>query len=56
MAAYKFKTILSGVSSEQVLEKLKKSRVMFAIGKANITSSFEKALESCNAILAGTES
>jgi SulP family sulfate permease len=47
------KIILSGVSSEQVLEELKKSRVMFAIGKANITGSFEKALERCHTILAG---
>jgi hypothetical protein len=30
---------------------LKKSRLVFAIGKANIAGSFEKALERCHVIL-----
>jgi SulP family sulfate permease len=45
------KIILSGVSSEQVMGELKKSRLVFAIGKANITGTFEKALQRCNTIL-----
>ena len=39
------KMILSGVTSEQVLEELQKARLIFAIGKANIQPTFKKALE-----------
>ena len=39
------KLILSEVHSEQVLEALRDARLLFAIGKANVTSTFEKALE-----------
>ncbi|MBK8089167.1 MAG: sulfate permease [Chitinophagaceae bacterium] len=46
------KLILCEVDSEQVLKELKDARLLFAIGKANVTDSFEKALERCNAILA----
>jgi SulP family sulfate permease len=46
------KLILCEVDSEQVIKELKDSRLLFAIGKANVTDSFEKALERCNAILA----
>ena len=45
------KIILSGVTSEQVMDELKKSRLVFAIGKANIADTFEKALERCHIIL-----
>jgi SulP family sulfate permease len=39
------KLILSEVRSTQVMEELKSSRLMFAIGKANITQTFEQALQ-----------
>ena len=45
------KIILSGVTSQQVMGELKKSRLAFAIGKANIADDFEKALLRCNTIL-----
>jgi SulP family sulfate permease len=38
------KLILSEVHSEQVLTELKAARLLFAIGKANVTSTFEGAL------------
>lgn len=38
------KLILSEVHSEQVTNALKEARLLFAIGKANITDSFNKAL------------
>jgi SulP family sulfate permease len=46
--------ILSELCSEQVLDELKRSRILFAVGKANITCSFEKALERCKIILSAT--
>lgn len=39
------KLILSEVHSEKVMEELKKSRLLFAIGKANVTNTFEQALQ-----------
>jgi SulP family sulfate permease len=39
------KLILSEVHSTQVLESLRNARLLFAIGKANVTGTFEKALE-----------
>jgi SulP family sulfate permease len=45
------KIILSGVTSEQVMDELKKSRLVFTIGKANIATSFENALNRANSIL-----
>lgn len=45
------KMILSEVNSEQVKKELKDSRLMFAIGKANITETFSAALERCKKIL-----
>jgi len=39
------KMILSGITSEQVLEELQKSRILFAVGKANIQPNLKKALE-----------
>ena len=38
------KIILSEVENEQVQKALKESRLLFAIGKANIAATFEKAL------------
>jgi sulfate permease, SulP family len=46
------KMILSCVTNEQVLEELKKSRLLFAVGKANIQPTFKKALERSENILA----
>lgn len=39
------KLILSEVHSEQVLHELKDARLLFAIGKGNITNTFEEALK-----------
>ncbi len=39
------KLILSEVNNEKVLEELRKSRLVFAIGKANVTGTFEEALD-----------
>ena len=38
------KLILSEVTDERVLQELKNSRLLFAIGKANVITSFEKAV------------
>ena len=43
--------ILSGVSSQQVMHELKESRLLFAIGKANVTTNFKDAIERCQIIL-----
>lgn len=45
------KLILSEVQSEKVMEELKDSRLLFKIGKANVTQTFEEALKRCNVIL-----
>jgi SulP family sulfate permease len=45
------KLILSEVHSEQVLKELRDARLLFKIGKANVTDSFEKALKRCQSIL-----
>ena len=45
------KIILSEINSEQVKKELRDSRLMFAIGKANITETFSAALERCKKIL-----
>jgi SulP family sulfate permease len=47
------KLILSEVSG-QIREELKEARLMFAIGKANITDTFRDALERSNVILSDT--
>ena len=39
------KIVLSELNSAQVLKELKDSRLLFAIGKGNIHSTFEKAIE-----------
>lgn len=45
------KLILSEISSEQVTSELQKARLLFLIGKANITQTFENALQRANEIL-----
>lgn len=45
------KLILSEISSLQVREELRKSRLLFAIGKANVTQDLEQALFRANAVL-----
>ena len=45
------KLILSEVHSEQVMKQLQESRLLFAIGKANVTDSFEAALKRCQMVL-----
>ena len=39
------KLILSEVANEQVINELVKARLMFQIGKANITDTYEKAVK-----------
>ena len=39
------KLILSEVHSNQVMKELKDARLLFAIGKSNVTESFTEALE-----------
>jgi SulP family sulfate permease len=43
--------ILSEVNSMQVMQALKDARLLFAIGKANVTKTLEEALERSKAIL-----
>jgi len=45
------KLVLSEVNSEQVMIELNDSRLLFAIGKSNVTASFEKALERTHVII-----
>ncbi len=45
------KLILSEVNNPQVTEELKNARLLFAIGKANVTHTFAAALERSNTIL-----
>jgi len=45
------KLVLSEVYSQQVMEELKNARLLFAIGKANVTQSFQEALERCGEVL-----
>jgi SulP family sulfate permease len=45
------KLILSEVNSEQVMQELRSARLLFAIGKANVTSTFEEALQRSTVIL-----
>lgn len=45
------KIILSEVNSEQVKKELQDSRLLFAIGKGNVTDTFEKALERATQIM-----
>jgi len=45
------KLVLAEVYSVQVMDELKKSRLLFAIGKANVTGSFEVAVNRATIIL-----
>jgi sulfate permease, SulP family len=45
------KLILSEVHSKQVMQELRNSRLLFAIGKANVTDTFPQALQRCDKIL-----
>lgn len=45
------KLILSEVHSNQVLDELKKTRLLFAVGKANVTGTFAEALERSKKII-----
>jgi len=45
------KLILSEINSEQVIDELQKARLLFRIGKANVTQSFESALKRAQDIL-----
>lgn len=44
------KLILAEVNSNQILEALKNARLLFAIGKANVTRTFEDALQRANQV------
>jgi SulP family sulfate permease len=39
------KLILSEIDSIQIMEELKKSRLLFSIGKANVTDTFQAAID-----------
>lgn len=45
------KLILSEVNSDQIMEELQKARLLFRIGKANVTTSFEEAVKRAENIL-----
>ncbi|HEY1872432.1 MAG TPA: STAS domain-containing protein, partial [Chitinophagaceae bacterium] len=47
------KLILSEVQSQQVKQELGDARLLFAIGKANVTETFTEALTRCELVLAG---
>jgi SulP family sulfate permease len=49
------KLILSEVHSEQILKELKDARLMFALGKANVTATFVEAVERSKEVLAELE-
>jgi len=46
------KLILSEVRHEQVMKELKDARLLFSIGKANVTKTFELALKRCRQVIA----
>ena len=47
------KLILSEVHSGQVMQQLKNARLLFAIGKANVTNTLPEAIERASIILSG---
>jgi sulfate permease, SulP family len=49
------KLIIAEVYSTQVLEELRDSRLLFAIGKANVTNSFDEALQRSLVVLSESE-
>jgi SulP family sulfate permease len=46
------KLILSEITNENILDEMKKSRLLFKIGKANVVSTMEEAVKRCNTVLA----
>jgi SulP family sulfate permease len=46
--------ILSEVHSEQIISELKGARLLFAIGKANVTGTFQEAVDRSKAIIGET--
>jgi len=49
------KLILSEVNSAQVMDELQKSRLLFRVGKANVTATFENAVKRAQDILGKQE-
>jgi SulP family sulfate permease len=49
------KLILSEVRSEQVMQELKNARLLFSIGKANLTETFPQAIERAKQILSDSQ-
>lgn len=45
------KLILSEVLSKQVMDELRTARLLFAVGKANVTDTFEQALKRSQAVI-----
>jgi sulfate permease, SulP family len=45
------KLILSEVDSVQIMEELKKARLLFSVGKANVTETFQSAIDRSIVIL-----
>ena len=45
------KLILSEIHSTRIMDELKKARLLFSIGKANVTDTFQQAIDRSNAIL-----
>jgi SulP family sulfate permease len=45
------KLILSEVHSAQIMEELKEARLLFSIGKANVTETFQEAIERSKVLL-----
>ena len=45
------KLILTEISSEQVMKELRKSRVVFQVGKANIVDNFQNAVKRAHIII-----
>jgi len=45
------KLIICEIGSEQVMSELRKARLLFQIGKANVTDTFEKAIKRSNEVL-----
>jgi sulfate permease, SulP family len=46
------KLVLSEVHSEQILKELKDARLIFSIGKANVTDTFQEAIERSKVLIA----
>jgi SulP family sulfate permease len=45
------KLILSEVNSLQIMEELKKARILFSIGRANVTDTFQRAIDRSKVVL-----